>query len=373
MDIEVQLRQELSLKEKEISLILEHYRELQLKDSFSINNFNEMIKLLNELEYTLKENALYQEYVSHYEKENNLNTDYIIQLKQLINWFNDQNQLYKNELSCKNEELNDLLINMEQILIEKDQEIKHLNDVVYGKNDNIEIVNNKLKSLNKENEETNNHLIEANLTIYNQEKMISNNNKYILQLEYAKTDLYDSNLDKDVEIYKLYADMTEKERIIETLMNECEMLKQKLENEEEVINPLYVEELENEIITLKNNLSKESEEINLLHSKVSSYEQQIKDKDIYLTMSHVEINNLELKNKNCQNKIDELYLINSYYIELITNIKNFISETQQSTYIPLFNPVRILENLIKLFYEKLGCDQNEIIKIQYKKNCLNRC
>jgi hypothetical protein len=367
MDIELQLRQELSLKEKEISLILEHCRELQRQDSHV--NFNEMIKLLNELEHSLKENVLYQEYITHCEQENNLNTDYIIQLKLLINWFNDQNQVFKNELSCKTEELSDLLINMEQILIEKDQEIKHLNDVIFCKNDNIEIINNKLNLLNKENEETNNHLIEANLTIYNQEKMISNNNKYILQLEYAKTDLYDSNLDKDVEIYKVYADITDKERIIETLQHE----KDEILNDEVFINPLYVDELEEEMTTLKNKLSEQTEELSLLRAKVLSHGQQIKDKDMQLIMSRVEINNLDLQYKNSQNKIDELYLINSYYIELITNIKNFISETQQSTYIPLFNPVRILENLITLFYEKLGCDQNENIKIQYKKNCSNRC
>lgn len=323
MDIEL-LKEELFLKDKEISLLLARCKENVTNPDFS--------GIINDLSVLLKEKPEYK------------NESDISKIKNLINLITIQHNTYKNELLNKDNQVTDILKNMEEIISEKDKEIASLQNKIYSKDYNCNIItdNLKLSLKNKEEEivayedelyelyntienntkniqsnidlleqknteitQLNEHLIDANFVIYNHDKMIKNLNKYISQLEYDKTDLNDTIIDKDVEIYKLYQDI---DNINADKNNEIEMYK-------------------------------------------------------------CDLNNLDLKHNILKNEMDELKIYNYNCLDLITKIKKFISEYQESNF-PLFNPIRILENLISLYHEKLFCG-DEIIIYEYKKS--NRC
>jgi len=301
MNIELQLREELLLKNKEISLLLTHCKKLQDDEV----NFNEMNKLLYELEETLKENVLYQQYIIHYNEENEYNP-----LKLIIQWYKNEHLKYQLALTNKDDEIVNILDNMEEILINKDKEIKHLEDLLQCKDVTIDIINNKLKEdqqaeINLLNEQ----LIDTNFVVYNHEKLIKTQQKYTQQLEYDKNNLNDLVIDKDVELYNLY---TEEEHLRDELKEE-----------------------------------------------VNKYEEELKANE-----------KLNVENKNLNKQIEELTTLNKQYIDLISNIQIFISEAQESKYIPLFNPIRIMDNIITLFNRNLCCDFE--VKKNYIQTC-NRC
>jgi hypothetical protein len=388
MNIE-ELKEQLILKDKEISLLLNYCKDLKNLQN-SDHNFNEMIILLNELSSILKENAIYQQYINDsvghlYESEevNMINNDYISELKLLIKWFSDKNIEYEYELTNKNNEYNDMVINIEELLNDKNKEIDELNDIIHGKDINYsnlctlvkknkdetntimenyeeeisqlhesiqnnytmiyelnEIIKNKENELNLLNDQLNN--TQCNIINYN--KLFKNNNKYIVELENVKNELTNLNINKDLEIYKLHNEILNNEQLIADLQNE---------EDEEFTNPLYINETE--------------EEIKLLKLKIDKYENELKNKDYKIVMQQVENNNLSMQNNQKQQTIDELNIVNSHYFEMIQNIKNFITETQQSNYF-IFNPTKIVESIILLFNDNICYD------FSYKNiNMVNRC
>jgi hypothetical protein len=381
MNIE-ELKQQLILKDKEISLLLNYCRELknlQNQDS----NFNEMIILLNELSSILKENAIYQKYISEYDEVNMINSDYISDLKLLIKWFSDKNNQYEIELNNKNNEYDDMIINIQQLLNDKNNEIDELNNIIHSKDVNY----NNLCTLVKKNKDENNLLTEnyedeifqlhqsiqnnynminelnkiikskdhelslsndqlnnTECNIINYEKLLKNNNKYIVELENVKTELTNLNINKELEIYKLHNEILNNEQLINDLQDE---------QDEEFTNPLYIDETE--------------EEIKLLKLKIDKYENELKNKDYKIVMNQIEITNLSMQNNQKQQSIDELNIVNSHYFEMIQNIKNFIIETQKSNYF-IFNPTKIVESMILLFNDNICYD------FSYKNtNMVNRC
>ncbi len=323
MDIEL-LKDELFLKNKEISLLL-----ARCKENITVPNLKETI---DDLSLLLGENI-------------ESNESDISKIKILMNLVKVQHNNYKTELLNKDNQITDILKNMEEIVEEKDKEIELLQKKIYSKDYNYNIITDNLKQAHKNKQDEiivykheldelyntiekntkniesnidlleqknneitqlNEHLIDANFVIYNHDKMIKNLNKYINQLEYDRTDLNDAIIDKDVEIYKLYQDIDNTNA----------------------------------------------------------------DKNNEIEMYKCEMNNLELKNNNLKNEIDELKIYNYNCLDLISKIKKFINEYQESNF-PLFNPIRILENLISLYHEKLFCG-DEFIIYEYKKSC-NRC
>lgn len=377
MDVE-ELKNQIQLKDKEISLLLTYCQDLK-KNTDSVN-FDEMIDLLNELSRTLKENSMYQEYINQSHINNalndSLNDDYIQELKLLIDWFKNQNEQYKVELLNKNNELKDMVDMMEQLFLDKEKDIDELTKVINLKNMNYYNVCDSLKSKqneliqvseNYENEifelhqtiQTNYNLINQlndliktkdaelnllNTTVSENQNLTLKYDKYVkdineqvlklkdqmMKLKDSKNELINAGIDKDVEIYKLHHELLEKERLIDEqlqMIDEKNQIIDELENDEIFINPLYIDEKEVENAELKAQL-----------------EQQ------------------KLKN-------EELIKTNKQQLELINNIKIFIDDSKKSSFF-IFNPSKTVESIVSLFNDNIYFNE-----FGYKNhiNLINRC
>ena len=114
-------------------------------------------------------------------------------------------------------------------------------------------------------------------------------------------------------------------------------------NDRCVKNKQYIQE-QNELIT------KQNDELIDLNFVIYNQNKELYDLQ-YLKEREEDIEDLK-------KQYDELKVLNNHYVNLIEEIKTFIDNTQKSQYIPLFNPTRIVDNLMILFNEKILCHDN---------------
>lgn len=386
-----ELKNQIQLKDKEISLLLTYCNDIK-KTSEHCTDFNEMIDLLKELSKILKENLIYQEYINQSQNDElqNDSFDYIKELKLLIEWFKNQNEQYQVELINKNNELKEMVDMMDQLFLEKEKDIEDLTKVINLKNMNYYNVCDSLKtkqnelthmSENYENEifelhqniQNNYNLInqlndliktkDAELKLLNDtilenqnltikyDKYIKDMNGQLLKLKDTKTELINIGIDRDVEIYKLYNELSEKEHLIEEkdiIIQEKDII---IEEKNSVINEKdIVIEQKNQVI---NELENDEIFINPLY------------------IDEKEIENAELRAQLQQHKfkIDELNKTNKQQLELINNIKIFIDDSKKSSFF-IFNPGKTVESIVSLFNDNIYFNE-----FGYKNhiNLINRC
>ena len=177
-------------------------------------------------------------------------------------------------------------------------------------------------------------------------------------------------------------ELSTKNKEIQLLIQYCQELELKLKNCKKNDNNNEVLSLLNELddildeniilydyLTLYTNNNKLlSSHIYNLTQKLDEYDYQIIKYDIDIQQLNMiydeQKKNLNLKNKELKDKEEEIkelqkliyekdFIINDY-VNLIDHIKEFISSIQESqTYIQLFNPTKILDNLMILFHNQL--------------------
>jgi uncharacterized coiled-coil protein SlyX len=128
---------------------------------------------------------------------------------------------------------------------------------------------------------------------------------------------------------------------LNTVVDENLILCQEIKKLEEFIDKQddYIKNLTTDIVDKNNIINKQNDYIkNLLND--------IADKDNMISNQNQDIINLTNKIRDLEEQLQELK-------KLIDNIKNFITTINSSQKMQLFNPSKIIDNLMILFYNRL--------------------
>lgn len=162
-------------------------------------------------------------------------------------------------------------------------------------------------------------------------------------------DEYDSLLDENTYLYD-YIDqlnLTSNDELKEFTIHMEEVITSNNKEQEHLNKLLYCKDTEIDILRERYNINKNMIEehqdlIKKQNDELIDLNFIIYNQNKYLAERQEEINKLK-------NKVDEIQSLNNDYVSLIDEIKTFIANAQQSQYIPLFNPARIMDNLMILF------------------------
>lgn len=212
-------------------------------------------------------------------------------------------------------------------------------------------------------------LLENEITLKDKEIALLINHTNIL-IEQSNTlkllNDYDAALDENKWLYE-YVDQLKKE-LQEYKVNMEEIISVHDKEQQHLNNLIHIKD--DTLLTNKSYMkqqddliSKQNDELIDLNFIIYNQNKELYDyehtkEEIELLKNHhKELNhNYDKLKKEC----DETQALNAHYCSLIEEIKTFICNTQKSQYIPLFNPSKIVENLMILFNEKILCsDTND--------------
>ena len=145
--------------------------------------------------------------------------------------------------------------------------------------------------------------------------------------------------------------LLKKDKEIALLINYCKTLQTEKENESSLLNQLNTVVDENLILCQE--IKKLEEFIDKQDDYIKNLTNDIVDKDNIINHQNQDIIDKDNDIINLTNKIRDLEEQLQELKKLIDNIKNFITTINSSQKIQLFNPSKIIDNLMILFYNRL--------------------
>ncbi len=190
------------------------------------------------------------------------------------------------------------------------------------------------------------------LQLLNDFDNILDENKYLYEyVDKLKNELKDSTNNTENIININNKEQEHLTKLLQCKDNEINILNDKI-----LINKKFIKEQEELIIKQNDELIDLNFIIYNHNNNINDLQVQIEDRDREILQLNQQMTNI-VSDKN--KEIEELKMLNDHYVKLIEEIKMFIANIQQSQYIPLFNPARIVDNLMIIFKEKILCQDKD--------------